>query len=292
MNAETLLHFAGLCSAFAAVSVGSYGLLRQLALLGLLPIVPGDGRSFYREVAHRLGRMAAERKWFTPLRQKAEHDLIRARLVDVVPDDFVGESLLYALLAAAIMWVLTVAVGGAAWNVIPAAVAAGVLFQVPGWNLKGKARRRIGRITRRLPYSLEVVVLATDTGAGFEEALEILVREDPRNPLHEEFDQVLRDAHLGVTRKEALHAMAARVGTEDIASFVMALDIAEDLGTPMAETLRKQAEAIRVARLQRAEKMAKEAGPKMAVPNTMIMVANVLLILAPFLPKLSHFSTM
>jgi len=33
--------------------------------------------------------------------------------------------------------------------------------------------------------------------------------------------------------------------------------------------------------------MAREAGPKMALPNTMIMVANVLLILGPFLPKLS-----
>jgi tight adherence protein C len=161
------------------------------------------------------------------------------------------------------------------------------VFGIPGWNLRSKAQRRVAQIAHRLPYSLEVVVLATETGAGLDEALGILVREDPANPLHEEFDQVLRDAHLGLKRKEALRAMSERIGTEDLASLVMALDIAEDLGTPMAETLKKQAEAIKTARLQRAERMAKEAGPKMAIPNTMIMVANVLLILAPFLPKLS-----
>jgi tight adherence protein C len=166
-------------------------------------------------------------------------------------------------------------------------VAAFIAFQIPGWTLRGQADRRIVTITRRLPYSLEVVVLATESGAGFDEALEILVREDPQNPLHEEFDQVLRDARLGLPRREALRAMAARVETEDMTALVMALEISENLGTPLADTLKKQAESIRLSRLQRAERLAREAGPKMAVPNTMIMVANVLLILAPFLPKLS-----
>ena len=81
--------------------------------------------------------------------------------------------------------------------------------------------------------------------------------------------------------------MADRVQTEDLTTLVMALDVAEDLGTPFGDTLRKQAAAVRHARLNRAEKMAQEAGPKMAVPNTLIMLANVLLILAPFLPKMS-----
>jgi tight adherence protein C len=287
MNSGGIVHFGGLAAAFAAVSVGSYGLLRQIALLGLWPIERSNGRTWYREIGHRLGRTAAQRGWFEPLRRNAKRNLARARQVDIAPDDFVGESMLYALIAAASAWAVTVVLGGSFMNIIPAAVAGFVLFQVPGWNLKGAADRRIGKITRRLPYSLEVIVLATDSGAGFEEALEILVREDPANPLHEEFDQVLRDAALGLKRQEALHNMAARVGTEDILSLVLALDISENLGTPLAETLKKQAEAIRASRLQRAERMAREAGPKMAVPNTMIMVANVLLILGPFLPKLS-----
>jgi hypothetical protein len=287
MPLEPLLHFGGLGLAFVAVLTGCYGLVRQLALLGLLPLERAEGRTFYREAAHRLGRLAARRGWFGALRSTAGRDLIRARLVDVAPDDVVGESMLYAVLAASAAWVVTVAVGGAWWNLLPAMAAVIAVFGIPGWNLRSKAQRRVAQIAHRLPYSLEVVVLATETGAGLDEALGILVREDPANPLHEEFDQVLRDAHLGLKRKEALRAMSERIGTEDLASLVMALDIAEDLGTPMAETLKKQAEAIKTARLQRAERMAKEAGPKMAIPNTMIMVANVLLILAPFLPKLT-----
>jgi len=77
------------------------------------------------------------------------------------------------------------------------------------------------------------------------------------------------------------------VGTEDLLALVLSLDIADNLGTPTTATLKKESETIRSRRLQRAERMAREAGPKMALPNTMIMVANVLLILGPFLPKLS-----
>jgi tight adherence protein C len=291
MEREAIIHAVALSVAFLSVSIGTYGLVRQLAVLGILPLVPGGGRTRYRELVHRLGLAVASRGWFEPQRNSVRRDLVRGRLVDVTAEDFAGESVLYAIGAGIAVWILTMLVGGAPWNVVPALVAGFVVFQVPGWNLKGSADRRIREITRRLPYSLEVVVLATEAGAGFEEALGILVREDPKNTLHEEFDQVLRDTHLGLKRREALHAMSARVATEDLVALVMALDISEDLGTPLAETLKKQAEAIRSSRLHRAERLAREAGPKMAVPNTMIMVANVLLILAPFLPKLMGISS-
>jgi Flp pilus assembly protein TadB len=287
MAAELAVHVGALAAAGLAIAIGSYVQLQWLGRLGLLAIPRRSGSPWQRDVAHRLGEIAVERAWFATLRRTSESDLIRARRFDVTSADFVGECLMWAAGGAAGGWTLTVAVGGTFWNLVPSAVAALILFHVPTWNLRSAADRRTVLLTRRLPYSLEVVVLATEAGAGFEEALGILVREDPREPLHEEFDQVLRDSHLGLTRREALHAMAARVGTEDVCSLVMAIDVAEDLGTAVADTLKKQAETIRNNRLQRAERMAREAGPKMAVPNTMIMVANVLLILAPFLPKLS-----
>jgi Flp pilus assembly protein TadB len=284
---QLVVHGGALTATFLALSVGTYGLLRELAALGLWPLQPAADRPWHRDLVHRLGRLAADNSWFAKLRRESARDLVRARQIDTTADDFIGECLAYGAAGAAAAWLLTVLVGGAPWNVVPAAVAAAILFQVPHWNLRSRAHRRITALTRRLPYSLEVVVLAAEAGAGFEEALAILVREDPDEPLHEEFDQVLRDTHLGVTRREALHAMSTRVDTEDVASLVMALEIAEDLGTPAAATLKKQAETIRNNRLQRAERLAREAGPKMALPNTMIMVANVLLILAPFLPKLT-----
>jgi Flp pilus assembly protein TadB len=282
----------GLALAFVSVTLGTYGLLRQIALLGLWPIRPRPGRTLFRELTSRLGSAAAAQGWFGPLRRGAHRDLSRARFVDQTPDDVVGESVLYAVGGFFAGWLLTALAGGAVWNVIPAAVVAFVLFSIPEWNLKSAAHRRITGLTQRLPYSLEVIVLATEAGASFEEALAILVREDPRSPLHEEFDQVLRDMHLGLTRREALHAMAARTGTDDVASLVMAMDVAEDLGTPVASSLRKQSNAIQAARLQRAERLSHEAGPKMAVPNTMIMMANVILILAPFIPKLTAVTSL
>ena len=65
----------------------------------------------------------------------------------------------------------------------------------------------------------------------------------------------------------------------------MAINLGEELGTPIGQTLRVQADAIRMRRTQRAEKLAGEASNKMALPNTLIMLANILLILAPLLHK-------
>jgi tight adherence protein C len=208
-------------------------------------------------------------------------------LLDTTSERVIGQAVIYGVVAGGMAWGITVVVGGAIWNVIPAGAAAFVAFQVPGWSVRGAAARRIRHITRRLPHALEIIALVTDSGATFEEALGILVREDPGCPLHEEFDRALRDMHLGIKRGEALRAMADRVGTEDIGAWVTALEVSESLGAPLAHTMGMQAEAIRTRRLQRGERLAREAGPKMAVPNTMIMVANVLLIVGPFLPKLT-----
>ncbi|MGH9384800.1 MAG: type II secretion system F family protein [Vicinamibacterales bacterium] len=289
MANELLFHLAGLVAAFGAVTLASLAGLRQIVVLGLWPLEPSGSRNYFQELAARLGDRAGERGWFAGLRESAGPDLIRARMVHRTASELVGESMVYALIGGVAGWLVTILVGGAVWNVVPGLVMAGVVFQIPGWRVRTAAQERVKRVTRRLPYSLEVVVLATEAGASLEEALAILVREDGDEPLHEEFDQVLRDMQLGLTRREALHAMADRIGTDDIRSLAMAMDVAEDLGTPVGETLRKQAAAVQSNRLRRAEKLSREAAPKMAVPNTLIMVANVLLILAPFLPKLSAF---
>ena len=66
----------------------------------------------------------------------------------------------------------------------------------------------------------------------------------------------------------------------------LALEIGAELGTPIGDILRRQADDLRTARLLRADRIAREASAKMALPNTLIMAANVLLIIAPFLPKI------
>jgi tight adherence protein C len=286
METAALAHLGGLVVAFLSVTIGAQGLLKQFVELGLLPL-GSDPARWRGELAHRAGVEAARRGWCASQRNAAARDLIKARQLDVTPDDFVGTCLVYSVAGAAGALALTVLAGGAVWNLVPAAIAAALLFQAPQWSLKSHVTSRLTAVSRRLPYSLEVIVLAMEAGAGFEQSLAILVHQEPNEPLHEEFDQVLRDTQMGLTRREALGAMASRLDTEDLSSLVMAINISDDLGTSLGPTLRTQAEAIRNNRLQRAERMAREAGPKMAMPNTMIMVANVLLILAPFLPKLS-----
>ena len=57
----------------------------------------------------------------------------------------------------------------------------------------------------------------------------------------------------------------------------------EELGTPISDIFRSQADVLRVKRTQRAETLAGEAGVNMLLPGVLVMAATVLIILAPFL---------
>jgi tight adherence protein C len=62
----------------------------------------------------------------------------------------------------------------------------------------------------------------------------------------------------------------------------------EQLGTPLAQIFRMQADVLRVKRTQRAETVAGEAGVQMLLPGILVMASAVLIILGPFL--LNYFA--
>lgn len=197
----------------------------------------------------------------------------------------VGDAMVVGVAVGTVVWVAQVALNALWLPILPALVAAG-LFVQPLFALYEAADRRITAISRRLPYSADLIVLAMEAGSSFEESLEILCRDAPNEPLHAEFEQVLRDQRLGMTRQQTLQDLADRIGTDDLRRLVGAVELGSRLGTPLAQTLRTQAQEIRQSRVVRAEKLAREAGPKMVLPNTLIMFANILLILGPFIPTL------
>jgi len=279
---------------FLAMSIGSYATMAWCrAYLGGHPDLGtgyGQARGNVVERADRalsshIGRQMAARNWAAGLRARAQRDLVRAGRAHDDAGDELGHAVVLAVISA-LVGSLGVLALFRTFSVIVVLILVLGGFFLPIHRLREHADRRIARVTRRLPYAVDMIVLAMEAGATFDEALRILIREAPDEPLHREFDQVLRDWQIGTPRSEALQNMADRVGTEEMASLVLALNIGDEMGTPLVETLRMQADIVRTKRVQRAEKLAKEAGPKMALPNTLIMAANILLILAPFLLKL------
>jgi tight adherence protein C len=94
---------------------------------------------------------------------------------------------------------------------------------------------------------------------------------------------VLADMNMGKTRAEAFQAMQDRLNDDEITSIIGTILQGENLGTPLANIFRTQADVLRIKRTQRAELLAGEAGVNMLLPGVLIMAATVLIILGPFL---------
>ncbi|MCK6485411.1 MAG: type II secretion system F family protein [Phycisphaerae bacterium] len=152
----------------------------------------------------------------------------------------------------------------------------------PLYHLRARAAGRLRRIERRLPYALDLVSLSMTAGATFVEAVDSLTRDDPDDPLNEELRAMMTELELGRTRREALLGLSGRIPLESLRTVVTSVVSAEELGTPLADILKVQANLLRMARTHRAEKLAGEAAVKLLVPSMLILLSVVLTILAPF----------
>jgi tight adherence protein C len=151
--------------------------------------------------------------------------------------------------------------------------------------LRERALARLRAIAKRLPYTLDLIAMAMDAGATFYEACNAVVRDDPDDPLNEEFGTVIREIDFGRSRQDSLTHLGQRVTVDGLDSIISAVLQAEALGTPLANVLKLQANLLRMRRSMRAERKAGEAAVKMLVPSMLILVSVVLIIFAPFIVR-------
>lgn len=174
----------------------------------------------------------------------------------------------------------------------PGIVMAMVFTGLTAWllrrSLASRARSRLIKIKRRLPFFLDLLTLLMEAGSSFLQALEEGVREFRGQPVADEFGRTLADIRLGRTRAESFLAMRDRLNDSEIGGVIGSILQGEQLGTPLAQIFRMQADVLRVKRTQRAETVAGEAGVQMLLPGILVMASAVLIILGPFL--LNYFA--
>ena len=156
-------------------------------------------------------------------------------------------------------------------------------------NLANRARTRLTRIKRRLPFFLDLLTLLMEAGSSLLQALEEAVHEFRGQPVSQEFGRVLADIRLGRTRTESLLAMRDRLQDGEVGGVIGSIIQGENLGTPLAQVFRMQADVLRVKRSQRAEAIAGEAGVQMLLPAVLVMAATVIVILGPFVLNYLNF---
>lgn len=157
----------------------------------------------------------------------------------------------------------------------------GVGWIFPRMYLKGKVKARQKRVLKALPDAMDLITTCVEAGLGLDAAL-ARVAEKSEGPLAEELSRMLRDVAMGKLRREAMTELEARIGVEELTSFINSVIQAEQLGVGIAQVLRVQSDQLRTRRRQRAEQAAHEAPIKMLFPLVLfIFPAFLAVILGP-----------
>ena len=105
-----------------------------------------------------------------------------------------------------------------------------------------------------------------------------------KGALAEEFSKTLNEIRLGKPRLEALEDLGNRTGVDELKIFITAVVHASRLGGSITNTLRVQADSIRVRHRQRVQELAMKAPIKMVFPLVLfIFPALFVVILGPAL---------
>ncbi|MDB5341251.1 MAG: Type secretion system protein TadC, associated with Flp pilus assembly [Planctomycetaceae bacterium] len=146
-----------------------------------------------------------------------------------------------------------------------------------------QSRQRAEVFKRRLPFAIDLMAFMMEAGASFQDSIQTVVNESGDHPLAQEISEVIRQIRLGTSRQKALLNMQDRLADNDITELVFALNTGEELGTPLSQILRNQANQMRTKRSQWAERAAAEAQVTIVFPGMLIMIACLLIVIAPFI---------
>jgi tight adherence protein C len=137
----------------------------------------------------------------------------------------------------------------------------------PTLLVRAARRRRVRDVEQDMPLALELFATLAEAGLGFDSALSRIVDSQPdERPLRFELVGFQRDVRAGVPRVTALRRLAERLDVMSATIFVSAIIQSEQVGASIAETLRYQADDLRVRRREQALLLAQALPVKLVFP--------------------------
>jgi len=210
----------------------------------------------------------------TEAREKYRNKLAQVGVQDVVSVDQLIALRITILIVAVIYGILLVALLPAFFSVL---LVVGAWFYIDFW-LDDKIRQRRAKTKTELPFFLDMLTLSVEAGLEFTAAIARIVSKMEPSPLREELVVFLRQMQLGMSRRDALRAMAERLEITQITSMVTALIQAADMGASIGAALRTQSEIMNAERFQEAEKKGAEASQKMLFPMVIFIAPAIMLV--------------
>jgi tight adherence protein C len=144
--------------------------------------------------------------------------------------------------------------------------------------IKLKINKRQTDIANELPDIMDILCVTMEAGLGFDAAL-IKIGERLSGVLVTELNIVHTEINFGKPRREALKSLSDRNSVEELKTFVGSIIQAEQLGIPINQVLKVQAEELRIKRKQKAEEKAMKAPVKMLIPLVLFVLPVLFIVL-------------
>lgn len=129
-------------------------------------------------------------------------------------------------------------------GVVLGGICAALGWNIPRTVLAVMRKRRLEKFNIQLVDSLVNMSNALKAGFSVQQAIELVVREG-QSPISQEFGMFLHQTRVGMRMEEAWESMQTRVGSDDLALMIGALETARQTGGNLTEVFEKIAFTIR-----------------------------------------------
>lgn len=222
-----------------------------------------------------LGWLGGEARVENALRQ-------RATSVPWTAEEFIAVRVIKSVVVGLAAWGIMSQMAGGLVSVFVALFGGFCFLRIGAQQLSSTAAVRMAQFKQRLPFAVDLLALMMQAGGGFRDSLRTVVNESHGHPVGEEFAGVLRSLARGQSMRVALEELQDRLGDQDVDELVFAVIKAEELGTPLSRIFLSMADQIRLKRSQWAEVAAGKAQTMITFPGLVVMLACLLIVVAPF----------
>ncbi|MCX5591999.1 type II secretion system F family protein [Alcaligenes endophyticus] len=229
-------------------------------------------RFFGQPVAQIVLQISGEAQW----RQRLD----RAGLYTQTPLGFLSAVLQQCLvlcIAACLILALSLQSGGVG-VFLGLVLSAGVMM----WRIQGLSRawqRQRRQLQRELPFLFDLLVMALESGAGFNVALQRIYALTPSPQSRLMLARLLECLSAGMGRQQALQHYAEHMQLEALHQWAWTLEQADSFGISLAPLLRIQATQLRERLLQQGEQKALQAPLKMLLPLSLCLMPCTFIVL-------------
>jgi tight adherence protein C len=154
-------------------------------------------------------------------------------------------------------------------------------FYVPNLWVKMKTRYRRRKIFSGFPDALDLMVICVEASLSLDAAIQRIAEQFQltNRVVSEELKLLALGLRAGQSRQLALLSLSQRVDVEEVNNFVDIMIQTEQFGTNVAQSLRVQADAMRLKKRLLAEEKASKLPVKLLLPLLFFIFPSIMLII-------------